>query len=45
MKNKSPGIDNITVEDIQAAAEDIGIVVDICQLLQQVWSKEEFPAD
>jgi len=45
MKNKSPGIDNITAEEIQAAAEDVGIVADIWQLIQQVWSKEEFPAD
>jgi len=28
-KNKSPGIDNSTAEEIQAAAEDIGIVADI----------------
>jgi len=25
-KNKSPAIDNITAEEIQAAAEDVGIV-------------------
>jgi len=29
MKKKSPGIDNITAEEIQAAAEDVGIVADM----------------
>jgi hypothetical protein len=43
-KNKSPGIDNIMSEEIQAAAEGNGILV-IWQLLQQVWSKEEIPRD
>jgi len=38
-KNLSPGIDNVTAE------EDVWMVVDIWQLLQQVWSKEEFSAN
>ena len=43
-KNKSPGVDNITAVEIQAAAEGNSILT-ISQLLRQLSKKEEIPGD
>jgi Reverse transcriptase (RNA-dependent DNA polymerase) len=44
MKNKSPWIDNIMAEEVQATAERNSKLT-IAQLLRQVWRKEEIPGD
>jgi len=41
---KSPGIDNITAEEIKAATEGTGLQI-IFQLCKRIWDEEEFPTE
>ena len=42
-RNKSPGIDNVTVEELEMATQGTGLKV-IHRLCNTVWEKEELPS-
>ena len=43
-KGKAPGMDNITIEEIEAATQGSGLKT-LHQLLSTIWDKEEIPSD